>query len=149
MVVQWEDNFYQGNRGHTYLGNPDDRAQIYPDYVRVCNSFNVKCERVMYKKDLRAAIQRMLDAKEAVRARRHHALHRTRAAVHPGKPHRGGHDLETVGQASTLRSSLLGPSSAVAMLRRVERTGRACPYFYGKPPIRGRRVQVPRGSRSK
>ena len=38
--------------------------QIYPDYVRVCNSFGVKCERVMFKKDLRAAIQRMLDAKE-------------------------------------------------------------------------------------
>jgi acetolactate synthase-1/2/3 large subunit len=64
MVVQWEDNFYAGNRGHTYLGNPDNRAQIYPDYVRVCNSFNVKCERVLYKKDLRAAIQRMLDADE-------------------------------------------------------------------------------------
>jgi acetolactate synthase-1/2/3 large subunit len=65
MVVQWEDKFYAGNRGHTYLGNPDERAQIYPDYVRVCNSFNVKAERVMYKKDLRAAIQRMLDSKEA------------------------------------------------------------------------------------
>ena len=64
MVVQWEDNFYDGNRGHTYLGDPDQRAQIYPDYVRVCNSFNVTCERVMYKKDLRAAIQRMLDADE-------------------------------------------------------------------------------------
>jgi acetolactate synthase-1/2/3 large subunit len=64
MVVQWEDKFYAGNRGHTYLGNPDMREQIYPDYVRVCNSFNVKCERVMLKKDLRPAIQRMLDAKE-------------------------------------------------------------------------------------
>jgi acetolactate synthase-1/2/3 large subunit len=64
MVVQWEDNFFAGNRGHTYLGDPGHRAEIYPDYVRVCNSFNVKCERVMYKKDLRAAIQRMLDADE-------------------------------------------------------------------------------------
>jgi len=64
MVVQWEDNFYDGNRGHTYLGDPAHRAEIYPDYVRVCNSFGVKCERVMYKKDLRAAIQRMLDADE-------------------------------------------------------------------------------------
>jgi acetolactate synthase-1/2/3 large subunit len=63
MVVQWEDNFYAGNRGHTYLGNPDDRTQIYPDYVRVCNSFNVPCERVMFKRDLKAALQRMLDAK--------------------------------------------------------------------------------------
>jgi acetolactate synthase-1/2/3 large subunit len=65
MVVQWEDNFYAGNRGHTYLGNPADRTQIYPDYVKVCNSFGVKCERVMYKKDLRAAMQRMLDSDEA------------------------------------------------------------------------------------
>jgi acetolactate synthase-1/2/3 large subunit len=63
MVVQWEDNFYAGNRGHTYLGDPDHRAEIYPDYVRVCNSFGVPCERVMYKKDLRAALQKMLDAK--------------------------------------------------------------------------------------
>jgi acetolactate synthase-1/2/3 large subunit len=65
MVVQWEDNFFAGNRGHTYLGNPDDRAQIYPDYVRVCNSFNVPCERVICRRDLRAALQRMLDAKTA------------------------------------------------------------------------------------
>jgi acetolactate synthase-1/2/3 large subunit len=64
MVVQWEDRFYQGNRGHTYLGDPDNMKEIYPDYIAVCNSFNVKCERVMYRKDLRAAIQRMLDANE-------------------------------------------------------------------------------------
>ena len=64
MVVQWEDNFYGGNRGHTYLGDPEHRPEIYPDYVRVCNSFGVKCERVMFKKDLRAAMQRMLDSKE-------------------------------------------------------------------------------------
>jgi acetolactate synthase-1/2/3 large subunit len=64
MVMQWEDRFYKSNRGHTYLGDPENRQQIYPDYVAVCNSFGVKCERVMYKKDLRAAIQRMLDAQE-------------------------------------------------------------------------------------
>ncbi|HZR18091.1 MAG TPA: biosynthetic-type acetolactate synthase large subunit [Verrucomicrobiae bacterium] len=64
MVVQWEDRFYKGNRGHTYLGDPDNRQNIYPDYVAVCHSFNVKCERVMYQKDLRGALQRMLDADE-------------------------------------------------------------------------------------
>jgi acetolactate synthase I/II/III large subunit len=64
MVVQWEDRFYQGNRGHTYLGDPEHRKLIYPDYVAVCRAFNVKCERVMYRKDLRAAMQRMLDADE-------------------------------------------------------------------------------------
>jgi acetolactate synthase-1/2/3 large subunit len=64
MVMQWEDRFYAGNRGNTFLGDPDNRKLIYPDYTAVCNSFNVKCERVMYQKDLRAAMQRMLDANE-------------------------------------------------------------------------------------
>ncbi|HEY9171047.1 MAG TPA: biosynthetic-type acetolactate synthase large subunit [Verrucomicrobiae bacterium] len=64
MVVQWEDRFYGGVRGHTYLGDPQHRKEIYPDYVAMCASFNVKCERVMFKKDLRAAMQRMLDADE-------------------------------------------------------------------------------------
>jgi acetolactate synthase-1/2/3 large subunit len=64
MVVQWEDKFYKGNRGHTYLGDPENRKQIYPDYIAVAKSFNVPCERVMYRKDLRAAIQRMLDSNQ-------------------------------------------------------------------------------------
>ena len=65
MVMQWEDRFYAGNRGNTYLGDPENRRQIYPDYVAMCKSFNVRAERVMYKQDLRAAMQRMLDADEA------------------------------------------------------------------------------------
>lgn len=62
MVVQWEDNFYDGNRGHTYLGDPDHRRQIYPDYVAIARSFNVPAQRVMYKKDLRRGLQEMLDS---------------------------------------------------------------------------------------
>ena len=62
MVVQWEDKFFAGNRGHTYLGDPENRNQIYPDYVAMAKSFNVPAERVMYKRDLRAALQRMLDS---------------------------------------------------------------------------------------
>ncbi|MFZ9854836.1 MAG: biosynthetic-type acetolactate synthase large subunit [Limisphaerales bacterium] len=65
MVVQWEDNFFAGNRGHTYLGNPEDRSSIYPDYVKVCTSFGVPCERVIYRKDLRPALERMLASKTA------------------------------------------------------------------------------------
>jgi len=64
MVVQWEDRFYAGNRGNTYLGDPENRQQIYPDYVAMCKSFNVRAERVMYRSDLPAALQRMLDADE-------------------------------------------------------------------------------------
>ena len=65
MVVQWEDLKYGSNRAHTFLGDPKDLARIYPNYVDICRGFGVKCERVLEKKDLRAAIQRMLDAKEA------------------------------------------------------------------------------------
>jgi acetolactate synthase-1/2/3 large subunit len=72
MVMQWEDRFYGSNRGHTFLGNPksvysgslEDPTGIYPDYVKMCEGFAVKCERVMHKKDLAGAMQRMLDAKE-------------------------------------------------------------------------------------
>lgn len=64
MVVQWEDRFYKSNRGHTFLGDPRDLKRIYPDYVKVCEGFGVKCERVIHKSDLREAIQRMLDAEE-------------------------------------------------------------------------------------
>ena len=64
MVVQWEDRFFASNRGHTFLGDPRDRQRIYPDYVELCKGFGVTCERVVHKKDLKAAIQRMLDAKE-------------------------------------------------------------------------------------
>ena len=62
MVMQWEDRFYKSNRGNTYLGDPECRKNIYPDYVSTAKSFNVPAERVMYKQDLRAAIQRMLDS---------------------------------------------------------------------------------------
>jgi len=65
MVVQWEDLKYGSNRAHTFLGDPKDLERIYPNYVDICHGFGVKSERVLHKKDLRAAIQRMLDAKEA------------------------------------------------------------------------------------
>ena len=63
MVVQWEDRFYESNRGHTFLGDPEDTSRIYPDYVEICKGFGVPCERVIHKKDLIPALQRMLDAK--------------------------------------------------------------------------------------
>jgi acetolactate synthase-1/2/3 large subunit len=64
MVMQWEDRFYRSNRGHTFLGIPEAPAQIYPDYMTIATGFGIKCERVLFLKDLRAALQRMLDADE-------------------------------------------------------------------------------------
>jgi acetolactate synthase-1/2/3 large subunit len=65
MVVQWEDRFFDSNRGHTFLGDPSDRAKIYPDYPTMFKGFGITCERVTHKKDLEAALQRLIDSKEA------------------------------------------------------------------------------------
>jgi acetolactate synthase-1/2/3 large subunit len=65
MVVQWEDRFYSSNRAHTFLGDPSDLEKVYPDYIKICEGFGVPAERVEHKKDLRAALKRMLASKEA------------------------------------------------------------------------------------
>ena len=62
MVVQWEDRFFNSNRGHTYLGDPSDRTGIYPDYPTIFKGFGIPCERVIHKKDLEGALQRLIDA---------------------------------------------------------------------------------------
>ena len=62
MVVQWEDRFFKSNRGHTYLGDPTARHEIYPDYPQIFKGFGIPCERVVHKKDLEAALQRLIDA---------------------------------------------------------------------------------------
>jgi acetolactate synthase-1/2/3 large subunit len=64
MVVQWEDRFYQSNRGHTYLGDPKNPHKIYPDFVAIAKGFNVPAERVTRKSELRPALERMLASKE-------------------------------------------------------------------------------------
>jgi acetolactate synthase I/II/III large subunit len=64
MVVQWEDRFYQSNRGHTYLGDPRNPHNVYPDFVAISKGFNVPAERVTRKSELRPALERMLKSKE-------------------------------------------------------------------------------------
>ena len=64
MVVQWEDRFFAGNRGHTFLADPQRPEEIYPDYVKICAGFGVTCERVTRKSDLREALERMLASDE-------------------------------------------------------------------------------------
>ncbi|WP_309400495.1 biosynthetic-type acetolactate synthase large subunit [Cerasicoccus maritimus] len=65
MVVQWEDRFYDGVRGHTILGDPnniggpDNMDAIYPDYVTVAQGFGIPAKRVYKKEDLKAAIEEM------------------------------------------------------------------------------------------
>ena len=66
MVVQWEDRFYDGTRGHTILGDPnniggpDNLEAIYPNFPLIANGFGIKSRRVHKKEELREAIQEML-----------------------------------------------------------------------------------------
>ncbi|XP_024386701.1 acetolactate synthase 3, chloroplastic [Physcomitrium patens] len=60
MVVQWEDRFYKANRAHTYLGDPEAEAEIYPDFCKIAEGCKVPSARVTRKEDLRDAIKKML-----------------------------------------------------------------------------------------
>lgn len=67
MVVQWEDRFYEGVRGQTILGDPDNIGSpdnmdaIYPDYIKIAEGFGVKARQIFKKEDLRDAMKEMLD----------------------------------------------------------------------------------------
>jgi acetolactate synthase-1/2/3 large subunit len=65
MVMQWEDRFYKSNRGHTFLGLNDQPDRIYPDFMKICEGFDVPARRVIHKRDLRESMQWFLDSKEA------------------------------------------------------------------------------------
>jgi acetolactate synthase-1/2/3 large subunit len=61
MVVQWEDRFFKGNRGHTYLG-AGHGEEPYPDFVTMAKGCRVGARRVSAKEDLDEALEEMLDS---------------------------------------------------------------------------------------
>src|SRR5690606_763467 len=69
-VVQWEDRFYEGTRGHTILGDPtnigspDNLGGLYPNFVQMAQSFGFKSRQVIKKSELRDAIREMLESDE-------------------------------------------------------------------------------------
>ena len=71
MVVQWEDRFHGGNRGHTYLGPVDhpeytghgegDLPEVtYPDFVKIANGFGIAAKQVRKKEDVIPALKEMI-----------------------------------------------------------------------------------------
>jgi len=65
MVVQWEDRFFSSNRGHTFLGDPNDTQKIFPDYLPICQGFGVPAERITKPEEIRPALERLLASKTA------------------------------------------------------------------------------------
>ncbi len=62
MVVQWEDRFYESNRGHTYLGAGFDHTP-YPDFATIAKGFMCQTRSISAKEDLDDALMEMLDSK--------------------------------------------------------------------------------------
>ena len=48
MVMQWEDRFYDSNRGHTYLGAGFEH-EPYPDFVAIARGFRCGAADVVEK----------------------------------------------------------------------------------------------------
>ena len=65
MVVQWEDLKYKSNRANTFLGKLDTPKDIYPNYVKICEGFEVPCEHITRREDVVPALKRMLASKTA------------------------------------------------------------------------------------
>lgn len=61
MVVQWEDRFYKANRAHTYLGNPSNESEIFPNMLKFAEACGIPAARVTKKAELRAAMKKMLE----------------------------------------------------------------------------------------
>lgn len=64
MVAQWEDLFYHGLHANTFIGDYSGKEILYPDFVKIADGYSIKAERVVFKRDLKAALQRMLDSEE-------------------------------------------------------------------------------------
>jgi len=62
MVVQWEDRFHGGNRGHTYLG-AGHNEEAYPNFVKIAEGFKVGSKCIIDKKDLDEALEEMIESK--------------------------------------------------------------------------------------
>ncbi|HLW64238.1 MAG TPA: biosynthetic-type acetolactate synthase large subunit [Gemmataceae bacterium] len=61
MVVQWEDRFFQGNRGHTYLGAGPEEAP-YPDFVTMASGFKVGARHISDKAKFDDALVEMIES---------------------------------------------------------------------------------------
>lgn len=73
MVMQWEDRFYNSNRGNTYLGPVTDPEALgptdgifpshrYPDFAQIARGFGWETISVEKKSEFPAALKKMLDS---------------------------------------------------------------------------------------
>ena len=62
MVYQYEYEYGDSNSMHSYLGNPSNQAEVFPDMLMFAKACNIAAARVTKKGELREAIEKMLKA---------------------------------------------------------------------------------------
>ncbi|WKA06888.1 hypothetical protein VitviT2T_024766 [Vitis vinifera] len=60
MVYQYEYEYGDGDSLHSYMGNPSNQAQVFPDMLMFAEACNITAARVTKKAELREAIEKML-----------------------------------------------------------------------------------------
>ena len=60
MVAQWEDRFYDSNRGNTVMGD-GKTSRPYPDFVTIAKGYGIPGREVFKKEDIEDAIREMLE----------------------------------------------------------------------------------------
>jgi acetolactate synthase-1/2/3 large subunit len=60
MVAQWEDRFYNSNRGNTVMGD-GKTARPYPDFVTIAKGYGIPGREVYKKEEVEDAIREMLE----------------------------------------------------------------------------------------
>ena len=65
MVMQWEDRFYSSNRAHTFIGDPRNRDNIYPDFVAIAKGFDLPGRRITAREEVSDALDEMLASDRA------------------------------------------------------------------------------------
>ncbi|WKA06906.1 hypothetical protein VitviT2T_024784 [Vitis vinifera] len=60
MVYQFEYEYGDGDSLHSYMGNPSNQAQVFPDMLMFAEACNITAARVTKKVELREAIEKML-----------------------------------------------------------------------------------------
>jgi acetolactate synthase I/II/III large subunit len=60
MVMQWEDRFYEGNRGNTYLGDSESDLP-YPDFVAIARGYGISANQITSKDEVESALKVMLE----------------------------------------------------------------------------------------
>ncbi|CAN0924695.1 Acetolactate synthase 3, chloroplastic [Linum grandiflorum] len=61
MAVQWEDRYYMANRADSFLGNPENEREVFPNMLSFAEGCGIPAARVSRMGEIREGMKKMLD----------------------------------------------------------------------------------------